>query len=91
MTCRYILLPSWSTRDTPAAIDVSISLLCLNQAFCLTWVWLQVQQRGRQRRESTNIMIPSALNWVGSVFHWWWRHLVHREEQLASAEEPPIQ
>ena len=33
------------------------------------WVWLQVLQLCRQRRGNTHIMIPSALNWVGSVFH----------------------
>ena len=77
-----ILIPSWSTSDKPAAIDVS-SLLRLNQAFCLKREWLQVQQLDRQR-ENTQVMIPSAPNEVGSVFHQWWRHLVHGEEQQAS-------
>ena len=45
------------------------SLLHLNQVFCPKRVWLQVQQQGKRRRESTQIMIRSALNWVGSVFH----------------------
>ena len=65
-----ILIPSWSTSDKPAAIDVSItSPLKLNQAFCLKLVWLQVQQLDRQMRENTHVMLPSASNWVGSVFH----------------------
>eukprot|EP00731_Ephydatia_muelleri_P030965 Em0022g479a len=55
-----ILIPSWSTSDKPAAIDVS-SLLRLNQAFCLKREWLQVQQLDRQR-ENTQVMIPSAPN-----------------------------
>ena len=45
------------------------SLLRLNQVFYPKRVWLQVQQQGKRRRESTQIMIRSALNWVGSVFH----------------------
>ena len=61
-----ILIPSWSTSDKPAAIDVSITSPL---AFCLKQEWLQVQQLDRQRRENTQVMIPSAPNWVGSVFH----------------------
>ena len=60
-----ILIPSWSTSDKPAAIDVSIT----SPLKCPKRVWLQVQQQGKRRRESTQIMIRSALNWVESVFH----------------------
>ena len=38
-----------ATGDKPAATSdkpAAIALLCLNQAFCPKWVWLQVQQRG---------------------------------------------
>ena len=76
-----ILIPSWSNSDKPpAAIDVSITSLL---TFCLKWVWWQVQQQGKQKRESTHAMIRSAPK-DGSVYHWWWKRLVLGEELQAS-------
>ena len=45
------------------------SPLRLNQTFCLKRVWWQVQQQGKQKRESTHAMTQSAPNWDGSVYH----------------------
>ena len=55
-----ILIPSWSTSDKPAVIDVSITSPL--KSFCLKREWLQVQQLDRQRRES-NDPICSELGW----------------------------
>ena len=58
-----ILIPNW-LRLQPLIFQ---SLLHLNLVFCPKWVWLQVLQTCR--RKNTYAMIPSAQNWVGSVFH----------------------
>ena len=61
----YILVPSWSTSDKPAAIDVSITSPFKSSILSEAGV----QQLDLQRRESTHVVISSAPNWVGSVFH----------------------
>ena len=62
-----ILIPSWSTSDKPAAIDVSITSPL--KSSILSEVGVVAGAAARQRRESTHVVIRSAPNWVGSVFH----------------------
>ena len=69
----YLDLQTYSSQAGPMVISLQ-PLMCpsplrLNQTFCLKRVWWQVQQQGKQKRESTHAMIQSAPNWDGSVYH----------------------
>ena len=63
-----ILIPSWSTSDKPAAIDVSITSPL--KSSIMSEVGMTADAAARQTEERKHTCSDrSAPNWVGSVFH----------------------
>ena len=75
-----LLVPNW-VLGKPAAFDLSVTspLNPILEASVTTGAAL-----GPLSKESTVQMMPNVMNWLGSVYHWWWNHMELGERRLWS-------